>query len=100
MLLAAAVATLALEAVVDNVVRLLKASQFVEGPAEILNRLEPSEIYGIIDLSESEPGSYQIKPKPVIPNEITVLQQWPTVSLWVKPERIEAEQEDVLDLFR
>ena len=42
---------------------------FVEGPAEILNRLEPSEIYGIIDLSESEPGSYQIKPKPVTPDE-------------------------------
>ena len=73
---------------------------FVEGPAEILNRLQPSEIYGIIDLSESEPGSYQIKPKPVTPDEITVLQQWPTVSLWVKPERIEAEQENVLDLFR
>ena len=72
---------------------------FVEGPAEILNRLQPSEIYGIIDLSESEPGSYQIKPKPVTPDEITVLQQWPTVSLWVKPELLDKQQNANSNLF-
>ena len=54
----------------------------------------------IIDLSKTEPGSYQVKPKPVTPEEITVLQQWPTVSLWVKPDRLESEQEAGLDIFR
>ena len=58
---------------------------FVEGPAEVLNNLGPSEIYGVIDLSGTEPGSFQVKPQTVVPDEITVLQQWPTVSLWVKP---------------
>ena len=73
---------------------------FVEGPAEVLNSLQPAEIYGIIDLSKTEPGSYQVKPKPVTPEEITVLQQWPTVSLWVKPDRLESEQEAGLGIFR
>ena len=73
---------------------------FVEGPAEVLNSLQPAEIYGIIDLSKTEPGSYQVKPKPVTPEEITVLQQWPTVSLWVKPDRLESKQEAGLDIFR
>ena len=64
---------------------------FVEGPAEVLNNLGPSEIYGVIDLSGAEPGSFQVKPQTVVPDEITVLQQWPTVSLWVKPGLLEKE---------
>ena len=65
----------------------------------MLNNLGPSEIYGVVDLSSTVPGSYQIKPQTVVPDEITVLQQWPTVSLWVKPELLENNQNSNFEWF-
>ena len=57
---------------------------FLEGPPEVVNSLDNSDVYGTLDLLEYAPGSYQITPKPVVPKKVSVLQQWPIISLWVK----------------
>ena len=57
---------------------------FLEGPPEVVNLLDNSDVYGTLDLLEYAPGSYQITPKPVVPKQVSVLQQWPIISLWVK----------------
>jgi hypothetical protein len=57
---------------------------FLEGPPEVVNSLSSSDVYGTLDLFEYAPGSYQMTPKPVVPRQVSVLQQWPIISLWVK----------------
>ncbi len=61
---------------------------FVEGPEDLIEGLNLNKLYGEIDLSTFEPGEYpKVTPKVVKPDGITVLQQWPIVSVWVKNER-------------
>ena len=61
---------------------------FVEGPEYLIRELDRDEIFGEIDLSTYEPGNYpKVTPKVVTPKGITVLQQWPIVSVWVKNEK-------------
>ena len=61
---------------------------FVEGPEYLIRELDRNEIFGEIDLSTYEPGNYpKVTPKVVTPEGITVLQQWPIVSVWVKNEK-------------
>jgi YbbR domain-containing protein len=61
---------------------------FVEGPEDLIQELNMDKLYGEIDLSTFEPGEYpKVTPKVVKPDGITVLQQWPIVSVWVKNER-------------
>ena len=63
---------------------------FVEGPEDLIKEIELNELSGEIDLSSFEPGEYpKVTPKVVAPNGITVLQQWPIVSVWVKNEKIQ-----------
>jgi YbbR domain-containing protein len=57
---------------------------FLEGPPEVVNFLNNSDVYGTLDLLEYSPGSYQVTPKPFVPKQVSVLQQWPIISLWVK----------------
>ncbi len=57
---------------------------FLEGPPEVVNSRNSSDVYGTLDLLEFAPGSYQITPKPGVPRQVSVLQQWPIISLWVK----------------
>ena len=60
---------------------------FVEGPEDLIAGIDLEELYGEIDLSSYEPGEYpKVTPKVVTPVGITVLQQWPIVSVWVKNE--------------
>ena len=66
---------------------------FVEGPEELMNNLESSQIYGTIDLLQYEPGSYWVQPEAILPEGISLLQQWPKISLWVKPTKLSQEQE-------
>lgn len=61
---------------------------FVEGPEELVNNLETSQIYGTIDLVQYEPGSYWVQPEAILPEGISLLQQWPKISLWVKPTKL------------
>lgn len=61
---------------------------YVEGPEELLNALDSSNFYGRIDLSKYEPGSHWVQPQAVLPSGITLLQQWPKISLWVKPQKL------------
>ena len=61
---------------------------FVEGPEELVNNLEPSQIYGTIDLVQYKPGSYWVQPEAILPEGISLLQQWPKISLWVKPTKL------------
>ena len=61
---------------------------YVEGPEEILNYLDSSNFYGRIDLSEYKPGSHWVQPQAVLPAGVTLLQQWPKISLWVKPQKL------------
>lgn len=61
---------------------------FVEGPEILINELDKDDFIGEIDLSTFEPGEYpKVTPKVVTPEGITVLQQWPIVSVWVKNEK-------------
>ena len=61
---------------------------FVEGPEDLIEGLNLNKLYGEIDLSTFEPGEYpKVTPKVVKPYGVTVLQQWPIVSVWVKNER-------------
>ena len=61
---------------------------FVEGPEYLIQELDRNAIFGEIDLSTYEPGNYpKVTPKVVTPEGITVLQQWPIVSVWVKNEK-------------
>ena len=61
---------------------------FVEGPEYLIQELDRDGLFGEIDLSTYEPGNYpKVTPKVVIPEGITVLQQWPIVSIWVKNEK-------------
>ncbi|MDC0077694.1 MAG: CdaR family protein [SAR324 cluster bacterium] len=63
---------------------------FVEGPEYLIQELDRDKLYGEIDLSTYEPGNYPKEtPKVVTPEGITVLQQWPIVSVWVKNEKLE-----------
>jgi YbbR domain-containing protein len=63
---------------------------FVEGPEYLIQELDRNKLYGEIDLSTYEPGNYPKEtPKVVTPEGITVLQQWPIVSVWVKNETLE-----------
>ena len=64
---------------------------FVEGPEELVNNLETSQIYGTIDLVQYEPGSYWVQPEAILPEGISLLQQWPKISLWVKPTKLSPE---------
>ena len=61
---------------------------FLEGPPEVVNSLNSSDVYGTLDLLEYVPGSYQMTPKPVVPRRVSVLQQWPIISLWVKSTQL------------
>ncbi len=61
---------------------------FVEGPEGIIKELDKDDFFGEIDLLTFEPGEYpKVTPKVVTPEGITVLQQWPIVSVWVKNEK-------------
>ena len=61
---------------------------FVEGPEGTIKDLDKDDFIGEIDLSTFEPGEYpKVTPKVVTPEGITVLQQWPIVSVWVKNEK-------------
>ena len=61
---------------------------FVEGPEYLIQELDRDAIFGEIDLSTYEPGNYpKVTPKVVTPEGITVLQQWPIVSVWGKNEK-------------
>ena len=63
---------------------------FVEGPEYLIQELDRDKLYGEIDLSTYEPGNYpKVTPKVVTLEGITVLQQWPIVSVWVKNEKLE-----------
>ncbi|MGA1598712.1 MAG: YbbR-like domain-containing protein [bacterium] len=61
---------------------------FLEGPADLINELSSEELYGVVDVESFGPGSYKVTPEVVLPEEVALLQQWPTVSLWVKSERL------------
>ena len=63
---------------------------FVEGPAEVVQSLNTSGLYGVIDLRKYKPGVYnKVKPTPILPEEVNILEQWPPISLWVKSEPLE-----------
>ena len=60
---------------------------FVEGPENLIKAIDRDQLFGEIDLSTYEPGEYpKVTPKVIVPEGITVLQQWPIVSVWVKNE--------------
>ncbi len=73
-----------------------KFNVFVEGPANLIDTLSSQQVYGVVDVSQYDPGSYKVIPQVVLPEEITLLQQWPTVSLWVKTERLTEMRDESL----
>ncbi len=61
---------------------------YVEGAEEILKDLDASQLYGSIDLSNYKPGSHKVQPEAILPAGVSPLQQWPIISLWVKPQKL------------
>lgn len=54
---------------------------FLEGPKRLLENMDSSQLYGIIDMNKYPPGTYDIQPEVVVPNDVTVLEQWPSIAL-------------------
>ncbi len=69
-----------------------KFNLYLEGPEELLNELDSSQLYGSIDMSKYAPGSHRVHPEPILPKGVSLLQQWPKVSLWVKPQKLSVEE--------
>lgn len=61
---------------------------YLEGPEDLVNSLDSSSLYGTIDVAEKEPSSYKEPPIAVIPEGLSLLQQWPPVSVWIKPKKL------------
>jgi hypothetical protein len=73
--------------------RFHQLKDFVEGPAEVVKSLNASGLYGVIDLRKYTPGVYnKVKPAPILPEEVNILEQWPPISLWVKKETLEKSE--------
>ena len=60
----------------------------LEGPANILDLLGQKGITAEITAKDREPGSYWVRPTVKLPEGVSVLQQWPPISLWIKTQRI------------
>lgn len=71
-----------------------KFTIFLEGPEEILNNLNASQLLGYIDLKDYEPGNYKYQPKPVIPDDIVLLEQWPKVDVWVISQKLSLDSKN------
>ena len=55
----------------------------------MVQSLNASGLYGVIDLRKYKPGVYnKVRPTPILPEEVNILEQWPPISLWVKPEAL------------
>ena len=62
-----------------------KFNIWLEGPTEMMNQLDKTQMFGVIDLENYIPApNYQVHPKVELPEKIKILEQWPYISLWVK----------------
>ena len=64
----------------------------VEGPRTSVSNLNNRTVFAVIDQSQYPPGDYRgITPKVVVPDLVTVVEQWPIIDLFVLQRRLEEE---------
>lgn len=61
----------------------------IVGPQSAVANLNNGNVFAVIDLSEYPPGDYRaLTPKVVLPDLVTVVEQWPIVDLFVLKRKI------------
>lgn len=61
----------------------------LEGPEKAVSNLTNKTVFAVVDLSQYPPGDYRgLTPKIVLPDNVTVLEQWPIVDLFVLERKI------------
>ncbi|HKI96915.1 MAG TPA: CdaR family protein [bacterium] len=57
---------------------------YLEGPEDVMRKLDKENVFAVLDLSKYPPGDYRGQaPKVVVPDTVKVLEQWPIVDLFV-----------------
>ncbi|MDH4246930.1 MAG: CdaR family protein [Deltaproteobacteria bacterium] len=57
---------------------------FLEGPSEVMGKLNKSNVYAQINMAKYPPGDHRgVAPVLVVPDTVRVIEQWPIVDLYV-----------------
>jgi YbbR domain-containing protein len=57
---------------------------YLEGPEEVMQKLNKQNVFAVMDLAKYPPGDYRGQsPKVVVPPSVKVLEQWPIIDLFV-----------------
>ena len=66
----------------------------VEGPKDILDKLDARRVFALIDMAKYPPGDYRgLAPKIILPDTVKVLEQWPILDLFVLKRRLKSSPE-------
>src|SRR5262245_32515969 len=69
---------------------------YLEGPPEVMKRVNPRSLIAVMDLSTYGPGDYRgLNPKLKLPDTVRVQRQWPTIDVFVYPKKVEGPKPDV-----
>lgn len=67
----------------------------VEGPKEVVEKLDGKRVFALIDMAKYPPGDYRgLAPKLVLPDTVKVLEQWPILDLFVFKRQIKPKPVD------
>jgi len=71
-----------------------KVNAHLEGPKEIIEKLDKKKIFAMVDLSKFPPGDYRgLTPKLDVPPEVKVLEQWPILDLYILNRKLESKKQ-------
>jgi hypothetical protein len=64
-------------------------NSLVEGPKDVLDKLDTKRVFALIDMARYPPGDYRgLAPKIILPDTVKVLEQWPILDLFVLKRRL------------
>ena len=75
--------------IVENAKHVYKISTdsvnvYLEGPEEVMAKLNKQNVFAVLDLNKYPPGDYRGQaPKVVVPEQVKVVEQWPIIDLFV-----------------
>lgn len=62
----------------------------VEGPRNVLPKMDTKRVFALIDMTKYPPGDYRgLAPKIILPDTVKVLEQWPILDLFVLKRRLD-----------
>lgn len=60
----------------------------LEGPRDVMAKLNRNSVSAALDLSKFPPGDYRgLSPQVIVPDTVRVVTQWPTINLYVYPKK-------------